>query len=67
VADDTVAKIGGFEPHGILSGPVLGATWDDSDDPFNPTRGQVITFDFLQAGVPWGGQYTFWRGTAEGK
>lgn len=67
VNDETIAKIGGFEPQGILSGPTFGLIWDTSNDPFNPSAGEVISFDLLQAGVVWGGTYRFWRGTLEAK
>lgn len=63
VNDETIDKIGGYDPRGILSGPIFGLTWDSRDDPLDPSTGEVVSFDFLQAGVPWGGTYKFWRGT----
>lgn len=63
VNQETIDKIGGFDPRGFLSGPMLGLTWDSRDDPLDPSTGEVLSFDFLQAGVLWGGTYKFWRGT----
>jgi outer membrane protein assembly complex protein YaeT len=67
VDDETIATIGGFEPRGVLTGPVVGLTWDSSNDHFNPSSGEVVSLEFLQAGGLWGGTYTFWRGTLQVK
>jgi outer membrane protein assembly factor BamA len=67
VAAATIRALGGIEDRGLLSGPSVGLIYDTSNDPFNPTRGEVVTFSLDQAGKIWGGRFNFIKGTLEGK
>jgi outer membrane protein assembly complex protein YaeT len=63
----TVEALGGLRGSGMLSGPTLGLVWNTSDDPFNPKQGGIISLALDQAGAIWGGQYSFYKITAEAK
>ena len=67
VAAPTVESLGGLRRQGVLSGPSAGLVWNTSDDPFNPKKGEVISLALDQAGAIWGGQYSFYKVTAEAK
>jgi outer membrane protein assembly complex protein YaeT len=63
----TIQALGGIEENGLLSGPTLGLVYNTSNDPLNPTQGEIISFNLDQAGKIWGGRYNFIKGTLEGK
>ena len=63
----TVEALGGLRGSGMLSGPTLGLVWNTSDDPFNPKQGGIVSLALDQAGAIWGGQYSFYKITAEAK
>ncbi len=67
VAASTVESLGGLRQQGVLSGPSAGLVWNTSDDPFNPKKGEVVSLALDQAGAIWGGQYSFYKVTAEAK
>ena len=67
VAPATVEALGGLRGSGMLSGPTLGLVWNTSDDPFNPKQGGIVSLALDQAGAIWGGQYSFYKITAEAK
>ena len=67
VSAPTVESLGGLRKQGVLSGPSAGLVWNTSDDPFNPKKGEVISLAVDQAGEIWGGQYSFYKVTAEAK
>jgi outer membrane translocation and assembly module TamA len=50
-----------------MSGPTVGLVWNTSDGPLNPTKGEVVSITFGQAGKIWGGQYSFYKFTTEAK
>jgi outer membrane protein assembly factor BamA len=62
-----VAALGGLRSSGLLSGPTLGLVWNTSDDPFTPKHGEIVSLALDQAGAIWGGQYGFYKITAEAK
>ena len=39
----TIEAIGGFRRSGILSGPSAGAIFNNTEDPFNPQSGEIIS------------------------
>ena len=39
----TIQAIGGFRREGILSGPSAGVTFNNTEDPFNPQSGEIIS------------------------
>ena len=67
IAQATEAALGGIRREGIVSGPTAGLVWNTSDDPFNPKKGHVISLTLDQAGGIWGGQFSFFKMTAEAK
>jgi outer membrane protein assembly complex protein YaeT len=67
VSQATIDALGPVRDRGVLSGPVLGLVWNTSNGPLNPTRGEVVTLDLGQAGEIWGGQFSYYKITAEAK
>jgi len=61
----TVDALGPIRRKGFLSGPSAGMVWNTTDDPLNPKKGEVVTFGFDYGG--WGGDFNFYKMTAEGK
>ena len=67
ISTATRDALGDIRRDGVLSGPTVGAVWNTSDDPFNPKKGHVVSLTLDQAGAIWGGQYSFYKTTVEGK
>jgi outer membrane protein assembly complex protein YaeT len=67
VSSSTELALGELRLKGILSGPTMGLVWNTADNPFNPTKGEVISLAIDQAGVIWGGEFKFYKLTAEAK
>jgi outer membrane protein assembly complex protein YaeT len=67
ISQATIAALGPVRDRGMLSGPRFGLVWNTSDGPLNPTKGEVVTFNLDQAGKIWGGQFSFYKITAEAK
>jgi outer membrane protein assembly complex protein YaeT len=67
IGQAAIDALGGVRERGMLSGPNLGLVWNTSDGPLNPTKGEVVSFTFGQAGKIWGGQYSFYKVTAEAR
>jgi outer membrane protein insertion porin family len=67
VSEATSEALGGIEKKGLLSGPFTSLVWNTADDPFNPKKGEVVTLTADQAGAIWGGQFSFYKFTAEAK
>jgi outer membrane protein assembly complex protein YaeT len=67
IGQSVIDALGPVRERGMISGPTLGLVWNTSDGPLNPTKGEVATFTFGQAGKIWGGQYSFYKVTAEAK
>jgi outer membrane protein insertion porin family len=67
IGEAAIEALGGVRERGMMSGPTLGVVWNTSDGPLNPTKGEVVTFSFGQAGKIWGGQYSFYKVTTEAK
>jgi outer membrane translocation and assembly module TamA len=45
----------------------MGLIWNTSDGPLNPTKGEVLSVTFDQAGKIWGGQFRFYKMTGEAR
>jgi len=43
VSASTIKAIGGFRRSGILSGPSAGVTFNNTEDPFNPQSGEILS------------------------
>jgi outer membrane protein insertion porin family len=67
IGQSVIDALGPVRERGMMSGPTLGFVWNTSDGPLNPTKGEVAAFTFGQAGKIWGGQYSFYKLTAEAK
>ena len=67
IAPATVRALGEIKRKGILSGPTMGLVWNTADDPFNPKKGEVVFLTIDQAGAIWGGEFSYYKATAEAK
>jgi outer membrane protein assembly complex protein YaeT len=67
IGEDAIEALGGVRERGLMSGPTVGLVWNTSDGPLNPTKGEVVSITFGQAGKIWGGQYSFYKFTTEAK
>jgi outer membrane protein insertion porin family len=67
ISSATVEALGPVRERGLLSGPNMGLIWNTSDGPLNPTKGEVISLTFDQAGKFWGGQFRFYKMTGEAR
>jgi outer membrane protein insertion porin family len=67
IASATIRALGGIKRDGVLSGPSLGLVWNTTEDPFNPQEGEVVSVLADQAGEIWGGDFSFYKLTAEVK
>jgi outer membrane protein assembly factor BamA len=67
VDSDIPPALGEIRRKGFLSGPSAGLMWNTSDDPFYPKKGHILSLQLDQAGAIWGGQYSFFKLTAEAK
>jgi outer membrane protein assembly complex protein YaeT len=67
LAPATVRALGQIKRDGVLSGPSLGLVWNTTENPFNPQEGEVVSLSADQAGVVWGGDFRFYKLTAEVK
>jgi outer membrane protein assembly complex protein YaeT len=63
----TERALGNIRKEGLVSGPSLGLVWNTSDSPFDPKKGEILSLIIEQAGAIWGGQYRFFKITAEAK
>ncbi|NOT55201.1 MAG: BamA/TamA family outer membrane protein [Deltaproteobacteria bacterium] len=67
IAPATMRALGEIIREGVVSGPSLGITWNTTEDPFNPQDGTVLSVLADQAGGIWGGDFHFYKITAEAK
>jgi outer membrane protein insertion porin family len=67
VNQSTIAAIGGFRRKGILSGPNAGITFNNTEDPFNPHSGEIVSIYGNISEHALGADYRYWRVTAEGR
>jgi outer membrane protein assembly complex protein YaeT len=67
VNPSTVAAIGGFRRSGILSGPSAGVTFNNTENPFNPQRGAVLSLLGNISDHSFGADYRYWRVLAEAR
>ena len=67
IAAATRAALGDIRREGIVSGPTAGLVWNTSDSVLDPKKGHVISLNLDQAGSIWGGQFSFFKVSAEAK
>jgi outer membrane protein assembly complex protein YaeT len=67
VAPATIRALGGIQRDGVLSGPSLGMVWNTTEDPYDPKGGGVVSLLADQTGEIWGGDFSFYKITAEAK
>ncbi len=65
VSSTVVDALHGLRRKGIVSGPLLSATWNTTDDRYYPTQGSILTLLAEQGGSIWGGDYQYYRATLE--
>ena len=63
----TIEAIGGFRRSGILSGPSAGAIFNNTEDPFNPQSGEIISLLGNLSDHSFGADYRYWRVLAEAR
>jgi len=63
----TIEAIGGFRRSGILSGPSAGVMLNNTEDPFNPQRGEVMSLLADLSDHSFGADYRYWRVLAEAR
>jgi len=63
----TIRALKDFQREGVLSGLSTGFLWNTADDPFNPTRGEVVSFSAEQVGGGLGGDFEFYKLLGEAK
>ena len=63
----TIAAIGGFRRRGILSGPSAALTFNNTEDPFNPQRGELVSLMGNLSDHSLGADYRYWRVSAEAR
>ncbi|MBV8136183.1 MAG: BamA/TamA family outer membrane protein [Deltaproteobacteria bacterium] len=57
--------LGGIEDSGIVSGPNARLSINTTNDPYNPSSGEVFTIDAMAGGGIFGGNYDFYRVVTE--
>lgn len=67
IAPETIRALGEIKRGTILSGPSLGLTWNTTEDPFDPQDGGIVSLTADQAGEIWGGDFHFYKITAEAR
>ena len=67
ISQATIDALGAVRDKGLMSGPSFGLVWNTSDGPLNPTKGEVVSFNFGQAGKIWGGQFSFYKVVVEAR
>ena len=65
VNTSTIAALGGFRRRGVLSGPSAGVTFDNTEDPFNPHSGEIISLLGNFSDHTFGADYRYWRVLSE--
>ena len=63
----TIQAIGGFRRDGILSGPSAGVTFNNTEDPFNPQSGEIISLLGNFSDHSLGADYRYWRVLSEAR
>jgi outer membrane protein insertion porin family len=61
----TIEAIGGFRRSGILSGPTAGLTFNNTEDPFNPQSGEIVSVVGNVSDDTFGADYRYWRVVSE--
>ncbi|MGH7931587.1 MAG: BamA/OMP85 family outer membrane protein [Candidatus Binataceae bacterium] len=67
VAPSTIAALGGIRSEGVLSGPAVGLLLNTTENPLNPQRGEIISFDANTSADLFGGGYRYYRIAAEAR
>jgi outer membrane protein insertion porin family len=63
----TVAAIGGFRRKGILAGPSAGVIFNNTEDPFDPQRGEILSLSGNFSDRTFGADYRYWRVLSEAR
>ena len=67
VNSSTIKAIGGFRRNGILSGPMFGLTFDNTEDVLNPQRGERVSLVANISDHSLGADYRYWRVLVEAR
>jgi len=63
----TIEAIGGFRRSGFLSGPSAGVTFNNTEEPFNPQSGEIVSLLGNLSDHSFGADYRYWRVLAEAR
>jgi outer membrane protein assembly complex protein YaeT len=61
----TISAIGGVRSTGILSGPFARLIWNNTEDPFDPQHGAIVTLNANTASHAFGSDYRYWQALGE--
>ena len=67
VSEETKQRLDEFQARGVLSGVTATIERNTAGDLLDPRTGSVLTLTVEQAGGPWGGAFTLYRGLFEAK
>lgn len=67
VSTSTASAIGGFRRDGILSGPMAGLSFDNTEDAFNPQAGERLWLLGNISDRLFGADYRYWRVIGEAR
>jgi outer membrane protein insertion porin family len=67
VNSSTIEAIGGFRREGILSGPSAGVTFNNTENPFNPRSGEMLSLLGNVSDHAFGADYRYWSVRSEAR
>ena len=67
VNTSTINAIGGFRRDGFVSGPSAGMTFNNTEDPFNPQSGEIVSLTGNFSDRSLGADYRYWRLLSEAR
>jgi outer membrane protein assembly factor BamA len=67
LAPSTIAALGSVWRQGVLSGPDAGVVWNTTENPLDPRRGAIVSFTANASHGMFGGDYSYWRASAEAR
>jgi outer membrane protein insertion porin family len=62
-----IRALGGFRRSGVLSGPTAGVIFNNTEDPFNPQSGEIISLLGNLSDHSFGADYRYWRVVIEAR
>jgi outer membrane protein assembly complex protein YaeT len=63
----TINAIGGVRRNGFDTGPFAQLVWNNTEDPFNPQHGEILTLYANTSSHVFGSDYRYWRAVGEAR